>query len=200
MNLTPARPTRRDGRLAAVLTPVVTLVGALVLALVAPASAATAANAATAKANKHDVGFVAAMVPHHEAGIEMAELARTKASNAAVRALAARIDDTQTKQVAEMRDWLKRHDASPASMPKAVRDLERQDLQVLRAARGEAFDGLFLIMMRRHHAQAVSEADDELRHGGSEVALGLARTIRAGQLKEIGTMNGLLGSILRAAN
>jgi uncharacterized protein (DUF305 family) len=56
---------------------------------------------------------------------------------------------------------------------------------------------MFLVMMRGHHVQAVSQAEDELRHGHSEFALRMARDTKAGQTKEIATMNRLLAALHR---
>lgn len=196
-----ALPTRRGHVLAA---------GVLAAAISIPlsattASAATSATVTTAAVTtaspdrtvKHDVTFVAMMVPHHESGIEMAKLAEKKASSDRIRKLAARIDQVQTRQVGDMKAWLTRHHAAPMQPPSAVRKMERQDLEMLHLAKGHLFDAVFLVMMRHHHAQAVSEAEDELHHGRNEFALRMAQMIKAGQTQEIATMNEMLMALHR---
>lgn len=187
--------------------------GVLVAALSIPLSATTASAAVTTSAAtsvataanpdpavKHDITFIAMMVPHHASGIQMAQLAEKKASSDRTRKLAARIDQVQTRQVRDMKAWLKRHRSEPMQPPSAVRKMDRQDLEMLRMAKGHLFDAMFLVMMRHHHAQAVSAAEDELHHGRDEFALRMARTIKAGQAQEIATMNEMLLALHREAH
>jgi uncharacterized protein (DUF305 family) len=194
-------PARRHPVLAA---------GVLVAAISIPLSATTASATVTTsavttsaaaasqdQAVKHDITFMAMMVPHHESGIEMAELAKTKASSDRIRGLAARIHQVQTRQVADLTAWLKRHHAEPMKPPSAVRKMSQQDLEMLRMAKGHLFDAMFLIMMRHHHAQAVAEAEDELHHGRDELAVQMAQMIKSGQTQEIATMNEMLIALHR---
>ena len=66
---------------------------------------------------------------------------------------------------------------------------------MLREARGVEVDRMFLMMMRPHHAQGVSEAEDELEHGRNTLALNLARTTKTDQSREIARMNDLLAEL-----
>jgi uncharacterized protein (DUF305 family) len=184
---------RRAGRLlvAALLTSV--LVASAAGATAAPGGAAR--NAATYGTVRHDITFIAMLVPHHRSAVEMASVARERATTAPVRRLAAHIAEEQSHQIREMRAWLERHDAEPMPPPGPVREMERQDLQMLRAATGVEVDRMFLMMMRPHHAQALSEAEDELEHGRNHFALGVARTTRVDQARELALMNDLLAAL-----
>jgi uncharacterized protein (DUF305 family) len=144
---------------------------------------------------RHDVAFIAGMVPHHETAIALAGIAKKRAGSDEVRALAAHIVSEQSGQVARMQHWLRRHSASPTPPPAPVRELERQDLKILKMGHGRHVDMMFLMMMRPHHAQAVVEAQDEVRFGRDTFARRTAVTIRSGQLKEISRMNSLLASV-----
>lgn len=94
-----------------------------------------------------------------------------------------------------MRAWLERHDAEPMPPPEPVREMEQQDLEMLRSAKGAEVDRMFLMMMRPHHAQAVTEAEDELEHGRDSFALDVARTTMDDQSREIAQMNDLLAAL-----
>ena len=144
---------------------------------------------------RHDITFVAMLLPHHQTAVEMATIARDKATTAEVRRLAAHIADEQSRQIAQMREWLRDRGAQPKPPPAPVREMERQDIQMLRDAQGAEVDRMFLMMMRPHHAQAVSEAEDELEHGRNQFAVNLARTTRNDQLREIALMNDLLAAL-----
>jgi len=53
-----------------------------------------------------DEAFINAMIPHHESAIEMAQVALAESGNSAVRDLAGRIVDDQTREIEQMRGWL----------------------------------------------------------------------------------------------
>ena len=94
-----------------------------------------------------------------------------------------------------MRRWLRERDAEPMPPPGPVQEMNRQDLRMLRDARGVQADRLFLMIMRPHHAQGVSEAEDELEHGRNSFAVNLAGTNKADQTREIAQMNDLLAAL-----
>ena len=53
-----------------------------------------------------DEAFINAMIPHHESAISMAQVALAESDNPAVRDLAGRIVDDQTREIEQMRGWL----------------------------------------------------------------------------------------------
>ena len=144
---------------------------------------------------RHDVTFIAMLVPHHQTAVQMASIARDKATNPQVRRLAAHIVDEQSRQISQMRAWLRQHNAKPMPPPAPIQEMERQDIHMLRAAQADQVDQLFLMMMRPHHAQAVSEAEDELQHGRNDFAVSVARTIKTDQSQELAKMNDLLAAL-----
>jgi uncharacterized protein (DUF305 family) len=50
-----------------------------------------------------DLAFINAMIPHHESAIEMAQVALAESDNPAIRNLAERIVDDQTREIEQMR-------------------------------------------------------------------------------------------------
>jgi uncharacterized protein (DUF305 family) len=162
---------------------------------------ASASVPAGATFNAGDVTFAKGMVPHHQQAIEMARVAETRASNAQVKDLAARIRTAQDPEIATMSGWLRQWGQSvPTSapgmghggsgMPGMMTDQEMKDLM---AASGTSFDRMFLQMMIRHHQGAIEMATAEQQQGKDPQATQLAAKIAADQTAEIKEMQDLLG-------
>ena len=54
-----------------------------------------------------DVAFVCGMFAHHHGAIDMAEIELKHGDNDWAREMAQKVIDAQTKEIAEMTDWLK---------------------------------------------------------------------------------------------
>jgi uncharacterized protein (DUF305 family) len=156
--------------------------------------------------NRADVNFVQSMVVHHAQALEMGRLARTRAGDPQVRAVAERITDSQGAEILSLSSWLKRHRQYVPT---------RQDLQLhmqhmrqgmmmmpgmvgpaqmdrLEAARGARFDALFLHSMIRHHQGALEMASRVGNDGRAIVVGEMAAEVSSGQQAEIGRMRTLL--------
>ncbi len=159
--------------------------------------------------NDADVTFVQGMIPHHEQAIEMAELASSRAESPEVKDLAARIEDAQGPEIAQMRRWLEEWDEPET--PKAGDDMgggmddgmddgggagmmTAEDMDELRSAQGAEFDKMFLTSMVAHHKGAVEMAKTERKDGENADAKKLAGDIIETQEAEIDEMTGLLDS------
>jgi uncharacterized protein (DUF305 family) len=155
--------------------------------------------------NRADSQFVQSMVVHHAQALKMGRLARSRAEDPKVRAMAERITDSQGAEILNLSSWLERHRLYvPTS-----RDLEQHmqhmrhgmtmpgmltptQMDRLAAARGARFDGLFLRSMIRHHEGALEMAS-QVMNGGRAIVVGeLAADVSAGQQAEIGRMRALL--------
>lgn len=127
--------------------------------------------------------YLVEMVAHHEEAVTAArELSRSE--RAELRDLGTSIVESQTAQIALMRDWLDRWhpDAGPADYEPMMRDLE--------GLQGDELDRTFLEDMVGHHMMAVMMSQ-HLLMGGVEVhpeVADLAGTIRDEQHREIVTM------------
>lgn len=143
-----------------------------------------------------DVRFAEGMIPHHRQALEMAGLVRERTNSRGVRAVADQIVLTQQPEIDAMTAWLRgvgrevpggHHGGSGAY---GMASLEQ--LNELRAARGAAFERLFLTLMIRHHEGAVKMAGEELTAGRDRRMLLMARDVSSGQTVEIARMRTLL--------
>jgi uncharacterized protein (DUF305 family) len=167
-------------------------------ALLAPQTADASSGRSSGKDSRavpHDITFIAMLLPHHQQAVRMASVAAGRATRRDVRQLAVHIVDEQSRQVEQMRAWLRSRGASPMPPPEPVQQMNEQDMRMLREAKGAQVDRLFLMMMRPHHAQGVSESEDELEHGRDRFALHLARTNKQDQSREIAQMNDILAQL-----
>lgn len=132
-----------------------------------------------------DVGFLRAMIPHHAQALAMTALAPDRAAREDIRLLAERIDASQRTEIAQMRRWLEsRGEPAPATGweqhaghvmaaaaagdPGGAHGMATpEELARLEAARGAAFDRLFLTLMIRHHEGALTMTRELLASEGA---------------------------------
>ncbi|WP_172381632.1 DUF305 domain-containing protein [Streptomyces sp. MNP-20] len=149
--------------------------------------------------NSADFDYVEKMIPHHAQALEMTRLVPKRAKSTRVKRLADRITAAQKPEIGAMERWLKsqgkkaqkrghgaHHDH--AGMPGMATPAQ---LKQLRAARGEAFDELFLKLMITHHSGAVTMATDALSEGNNLLVEEMANDVVAQQTAEINRMRGM---------
>ncbi|MEH3034822.1 MAG: DUF305 domain-containing protein [Aeromicrobium erythreum] len=178
------------------------------------AAALVLAGCAASDNDDADVTFAQQMVPHHEQAVEMADLALDpqRDASAPVRTLATQIKKAQGPEIRQMKDWLDEWDAEDESNdPMEGMDhgsghgdhgdqgsghmmegmMSDADMSRLEAARGTAFDRLWLSMMIEHHEGAITMSRTEVKDGENDDAKQLARDIIATQQREITRMKQL---------
>lgn len=176
-------------------------------------TAATAMPSAPAGPhNQADTTFAQMMLVHHQGAVEMADLAPSRAASSKVKDLAVKIKAEQTPEIAEMNGWLAAWmpASAPTGMPMssgAMQSMPGMDgggssampgmmspaqMNQLKAAKGAAFDKMFLQMMITHHQGALTMAKTEKTSGQNTAALKLADSIIASQTAEIAVMQDLL--------
>ena len=161
--------------------------------------------------NDADVAFAQAMIVHHRQAIEMARTAVPKASDPAVKELAAFVLNAQEGEVERMSGWLtawgepvptgtqlptsgtssEGHAGHEGGMPGAMSE---QEMAQLESATGAEFDRAFLQAMIPHHQGAVEIAREALAEGRNPQAKELAERIVTEQTSEIADMQDMLGS------
>lgn len=167
-----------------------------------------------------DVGFCQDMSVHHRQAVTMAALARQRAENPMLRALAYDIESTQTEQIGRMQGWLSlwgrdrsppggkymtwmnaahdshQHDSGPANSPTGVDRMPgmatTEELDRLAKASGAEFDLLFLQLMLRHHQGGTAMLQYAADHAEVDVVRNLAKQTLIAQGKEADYMTKLL--------
>ncbi|MGZ8379866.1 MAG: DUF305 domain-containing protein [Gemmatirosa sp.] len=193
------------------------------------AIAAARADSARLPYTAADVRFMSAMIGHHSQAIAMARLAPTHGASDEVRTLAARIANAQRDEIATMQQWLREREkpvppadttvaasaAAHAGHPSADSGqagherhgshanmpgmLTPAQLQQLDAARGAAFDRLFLTLMIQHHRGAVSMVEELFASDGAaqnEMVFKLASDVNVDQITEIARMEQMLLALM----
>ncbi|MBW4716443.1 DUF305 domain-containing protein [Saccharothrix obliqua] len=173
-------------------------------------------SAAPAK-DSVDVGFAQDMSVHHLQGITMANTARDKTENPAIRQLAFDIESTQLEQVGRMKGWLTlwgmpeqspddthmkwmassshAHGSSGTAtgqtglMPGMATS---EELARLRSLSGDQFDVYFLQLMLRHHQGGAPMAQYGATHAGVPVVRTLAENMLKSQSSESEYMKQLI--------
>ncbi|MFF3615632.1 DUF305 domain-containing protein [Streptomyces sp. NPDC002580] len=145
--------------------------------------------------NSADLAYARMMIAHHTQALEMTELAPDRAKSGKVKGIAARIAAAQGPEITTMRSWLEAHDRAStagghehATMPGMA---TKAQLGKLRAARGDAFDRLFLQLMITHHDGAVSMATDVKAQGNNIQIEEMADDVIAQQTSEITRMRAM---------
>lgn len=149
-----------------------------------------------------DVRFMQGMIGHHAQALEMVALVSTHSRSDDLRRLALRIEVSQADEMQMMRQWLGRrgeplpdahaHHTAHGRMPGM---LTAAQMAQLAAARGPAFDRLFLEGMIQHHQGALTmvEALFKSSGGGQEPEMfDFASDVEADQAMEIARMRAML--------
>ncbi|HRN52787.1 MAG TPA: DUF305 domain-containing protein [Gemmatimonadaceae bacterium] len=164
-----------------------------------------------------DITFMSGMIGHHAQAILISRWAPTHTQDPELRTLASRIINAQTDDITLMTGWLRdRGKPVPSVSPEGVFTpappdpndphaghqmgghdhstmagmLSPEQLVELDAARGEAFDLLFLQRMIVHHRGAITMVRDLIRDGGAidEVVFRFASDVEVDQSTEIARM------------
>jgi uncharacterized protein (DUF305 family) len=147
-----------------------------------------------------DVRFAEAMIPHHRQALEMTSLVDDRTTTPVIRAFARSITAAQTPEINVMTGWLAALGRSAPSghahdQAAGYGMASQEELNALRAAKGNAFDRLFLRLMTRHHEGAVKMAGEELAGGRDQRMRLMAKDVYSGQSIEIARMRKALESL-----
>lgn len=142
--------------------------------------------------NSADFTYTQMMITHHGQALKMTELAPKRAESTKVKRLADRISAAQRPEIGAMKGWLKNNGGAKkqqghdhGTMPGMATEGQ---LKQLRAAKGKAFDELFLKLMITHHNGAVTMATDVLSDGNNIQVEEMANDVISQQTTEISRM------------
>lgn len=157
-----------------------------------------------------DVHFMTGMIHHHAQAVLIAQWAPTHGASAELQRLAERIVVAQRDEIALMQTWLRDKgepvpEATAGPMRMKMGDAEHEmlmpgmlsaeQLRALDAARGAAFDTLFLAMMIQHHEGAITMVNELFASPGAgqdETVFRFASDVYADQTTEIARMETML--------
>jgi uncharacterized protein (DUF305 family) len=160
-----------------------------------------------------DVRFMTGMIGHHAQAIKMARWAPSHGASPAVQTLCERIINEQSDEIRTMQQWLRDRrqpvpDAANMGMKMSMGGTEhvmlmpgmltQAQLDELDAARGAAFDRLFLTGMIQHHRGAVSMVKELFGTQGAgqdELVFKFASDVNVDQTTEIARMEKMLAAL-----
>ncbi|MEU1127623.1 DUF305 domain-containing protein [Streptomyces sp. NPDC005899] len=146
--------------------------------------------------NSADFRYARMMIEHHEQALVLTALVPGRGASAPVQRLAERIAAGQKPEIGAMEGWLKNNGAQArqeahdhSAMPGTATEAQRERL---RAARGAAFDALFLELMVTHHQGAITMATEALADGNDVLVEEMANDVVVQQTVEIDRMRALM--------
>jgi len=179
------------------------------LVAICGAGGSTAAQAPPASYTPADVRFMSGMIYHHAQAVLIAGWAPSHEAGPAVRTLCDRIVASQKDEIALLSRWLAdRHEVVPRPDPEHMMMpemdathmmpgmLSAEQLAQLDAARGAAFDRLFLSLMIQHHQGAITMVNQLFAASGGEEepVYKMATSVFADQTTEIERMQRMLAA------
>lgn len=151
------------------------------------------------------------MIHHHAQAIEMVNLMAGRTKTPVMRSLGERISVSQRDEIAMMQTWLREHhQEAPDPLPHLGMDmgegsahmmpgmLSPQQMAALTAAKGPAFDRLFLSGMIQHHQGAITMVKELFATTGAAQNTAIFRfasDVDADQRAEIKRMSAMLKAI-----
>ncbi|HEY6214411.1 MAG TPA: DUF305 domain-containing protein [Vicinamibacterales bacterium] len=153
-----------------------------------------------------DIKFMQGMIGHHAQALEMVELLKKNSSSDDMKKLGLRIELSQDDEIRMMQNWLavrgqrvpsrtELHQHGAQLMPGM---LTEDEMRQLAAAKGPAFDRLFLEGMIKHHGgalQMVRELVDTPGAAQASDVFSFAADVEADQRAEIDRMSAMLSAI-----
>ena len=139
----------------------------------------------------YDQNFIDGMVPHHQAAVEMAKVAQTKAEHAELKTLASAIIAAQDGEIAQMKGWRKAWYGSDQIAPgMGGHQMGGMDTDLAAFGNAQPFDRAFIDAMLPHHESAVMMAKEAQTKAEHQEIKDLAGRIIASQQQEINQMKG----------
>jgi uncharacterized protein (DUF305 family) len=146
-------------------------------------TAPAATTAVSPDFNSADVTFVRALIPHHRAGVALAEAGAARADRAEVRMLAGAIVSTQEDEARRMAGWLTTWQQPPAPTPAPT--------HVSRPPAAD-FDRTFVRALIDHQQEAIGLAETETAAGRNRNAVAFARQVVESRTAQIDQLRGYL--------
>ncbi len=147
-----------------------------------------------------DLDFANMMIMHHQAAIDMSEIALAKGSDAQVKTWAQQIITAQKAEIEQMQALVKNYKMPEMKKEGGEMHNELGETMKMMMDKMKAMtmsgntDKDFVMMMIPHHESAVTMAEDEISHGKQLELKKMAQKIITDQTKEIKDFNTWLAS------
>ena len=149
-----------------------------------------------AASQPYDLQFIDTMSAHHQAAVEMADIALINSTNEELKGFAQKIITDQNKEIEQMNDWRETWFAGKpaamnmemAGMSDSMKSMTGDGIKKWAAAKEKDFDLMFLDMMTPHHKGAVTMANEALTKAEHAEIKTLAQNIINAQEAEIKQM------------
>lgn len=164
------------------------------IAIIAIASSADHGDSMDSDSAETDGAFIVEMTPHHEAAVEMAEIATRKAEHPETKELAQAIVAAQNNEIDELAAIHTDLFGMPVSQGEhGSLGIEAHEMgmdgDAMMLASERPFDRAFIDMMIPHHQGAIRMARVELESGEDDRLMSLSEEIIEAQSREIEEMN-----------
>jgi uncharacterized protein (DUF305 family) len=143
------------------------------------------------KPSATDAQWAAMMIPHHEDGIELAELALEKSENDGVRKVAEQAKRDQQSELPQLKEVAEARGLGPMPPEAPLQKFNKQQMQKLRSLSGAKFDRAWLDVFSSHHMSAIMMTDVAMAGTAGGLAEELQNKIHDGQLEQVSRMNDL---------
>jgi uncharacterized protein (DUF305 family) len=154
----------------------------LILAALTLLAAFATPASASAPRSKAERAYLVDMVGHHSMAVDMAGMAKEKATHQELKDMADDIIRTQSAEIEQMRTWLERWYGREVGEHDMGHD---PDMQMLEEATGAEFEIRFISMMTVHHTQAIERSQAVRRYPLHGKVRQLTRDIIRAQRREI---------------
>lgn len=138
-----------------------------------------------------DYDFALMMKGHHQGALNMANLELAKGTNAEVKAMAQKIKDAQTSEIAMLDMYMKMNTPKPNVADSAHLNMEMMmSMQKMASAKDLQnitgnIDNDFASLIIPHHQSAIEMAQSEIEHGKNPEMIAMAKMTVMDQTKEI---------------
>lgn len=152
-----------------------------------------------AESAPRELQFLDTMIVHHQAAVDMAMLAESRAQRTELKELAANIISEQEREIAKMSEWRDqwfegKTEAVNLEFPGMAAGMRGMDLKKLESLKGREFDVEFIRQMISHHEGAVEMAKAMKGGDGRAELKELTDDIITAQQAEIKQMREWLGA------
>jgi uncharacterized protein (DUF305 family) len=138
-----------------------------------------------------DKAFIDAMVPHHQAAVEMARVALNNAEHGEIKLLSRNIISSQQAEIKELTAIRKEYGTSEMSMEMSAGEMEAMGMtDPDELVNKDPFDKAFIDAMIPHHESAIEMAQVALEESDNPEIRTLAENIVEAQTREITQMEG----------